>query len=185
MHVVAPKEASTCRSKGAKEEWIERTLTTLLRAIVSKNKWRWWKIFRGRTNPCLLWFREKKEIQEWNEQKMPRVLPSHSGGRLLGRTTKVKAREEGEEDEDSGERRIRNEIVHEVITGIIEKTSAHEEAKTIAQRTAGQTLMRSWHCSQIENEEEEEEKLWHNENQMEMQWAEDGRKFLAGYAKGN
>ena len=25
MHVVAPKEASTCRSKGPKEEWIERT----------------------------------------------------------------------------------------------------------------------------------------------------------------
>ena len=25
MHVVAPKEASTCRSKGSKGEWIERT----------------------------------------------------------------------------------------------------------------------------------------------------------------
>ena len=25
MHVVAPKEASTCRSKGPKGEWIERT----------------------------------------------------------------------------------------------------------------------------------------------------------------
>ena len=26
MHVVAPEEASTCRSKGPKDEWIDRTL---------------------------------------------------------------------------------------------------------------------------------------------------------------
>ena len=92
----------------------------------------------------------EKEIQEWNEQQLPKVLPGYSGGRLPGRSTKVKGREEGEEDEDSGVRRIRKEIAHEVVTGIKEKTSGHEEVKTTAPKTAGQSLMRSWDCSQIE-----------------------------------
>ena len=39
----------------------------------------------------------EKEIQEWNEQKLPKVLPGYSGGRLPERSTKVKGREEGEE----------------------------------------------------------------------------------------
>ena len=29
----------------------------------------------------------EKEIQEWNEQKLPKVLPGYSGGRLPGRST--------------------------------------------------------------------------------------------------
>ena len=29
-----------------------------------------------------------KEIQEWNEQKLPKVLPGYSGGSLPGRSTK-------------------------------------------------------------------------------------------------
>ena len=41
-----------------------------------------------------------KEIQEWTEQKLPKVLLGHSGGRLPGRNTKEKGREEGEVDED-------------------------------------------------------------------------------------
>ena len=101
------------------------------------------------------------------------MLPGLSGRRLPGRSTKVEGREEGEEDEDSGERRIRNEIVHEAATGIKKKTSAHEEPKTTAQRTAGQSLMRSWDCSQIGHEEEEEEKLWQNETN----WRCSGRKM--------
>ena len=41
MHVVAPEKASTCRSKGAKEEWIDK---------VYDYRWRWWKtLSRGRT----------------------------------------------------------------------------------------------------------------------------------------
>ena len=30
-----------------------------------------------------------------------------------------------------------------------------------------------WDCSQIENEEEEEDEDWQKANRMEMQWAED------------
>ena len=36
----------------------------------------------------------EKEMQEWNEQKMPTALPGYSGGRLPGRNTKEKGREE-------------------------------------------------------------------------------------------
>ena len=47
----------------------------------------------------------EKETQEWNEQKLPKVLPCYSGGRLPGRSTKEKGREEGRVDEDSGRRK--------------------------------------------------------------------------------
>ena len=35
------------------------------------------------------------------------------------------------------------------------------------------SVKESWCCSQIENEEEEEEEVWQKENQMGTQWAED------------
>ena len=44
------------------------------------------------------------EMQEWNEQKLPKVLPGCSGGRLRGRNTNEKGREEeGEVDKGSEE----------------------------------------------------------------------------------
>ena len=100
------------------------------------------------------------------------MLPGYSGGRLPGRSTREGGREEEKAEEDSRERRIRNEIAQEVVPGIKEKASAHEDVKSTAQRTAGQSVKQSWDCSQIENEEEEEND-WHKENQMEVQWAED------------
>ena len=45
-----------------------------------------------------------KERQEWNEQKLPKVLPGYSGGRLPGRSTEEKGREEREEEEEEEER---------------------------------------------------------------------------------
>ena len=52
----------------------------------------------------------EKEMQEWNEQELPKTLPGYSGGRLPGRSTKEKGREEGESDEGREERQIRSEI---------------------------------------------------------------------------
>ena len=46
-------------------------------------------------------------MQEWSEQKLPKLLPGYSGGRLLGRRTKVKGSKEGEVDESCEEGRIR------------------------------------------------------------------------------
>ena len=75
-------------------------------------------------------------MQDWNEQKLPKVLLGCSGGRLPGRSTKETGREEGEQAEDSEERKIRNEIAQEVVAGIKEKTSVHDDAKAIAQKNS-------------------------------------------------
>ena len=100
-----------------------------------------------------------KEVQEWNEQKVAKALPGYSAGKLPGSSTEEKGREEEEEEEDSRERRIRNGIAQEVVAGIKEKASAHEGAKSTAQRTAVQSVKQNWDCSHIENEEKEEDGL--------------------------
>ena len=110
---------------------------------------------------------------EWNELKLPKVLPGYSRGRLPGRSVKEKDREEGEADEGNEERENGQEIAQEVVVGIKEKASAPDDAKATAQRTAGQRVKQNWDCSQIENEEEEEEDDWQKENQMGRQWNED------------
>ena len=74
---------------------------------------------------------------------------------------------------DLSARKIRKEIAQEVVAGIKEKASAHDDAKATAQRTAGQRVIQKWDCSQIEHEEEEEEDDWQKENQMGRPWAED------------
>ena len=117
--------------------------------------------------------KREKEMQEWNEQKLPKVLPGCSGGRLPGRSAKERGREEEEEGEKSRGRKVRYEIAQEVVAGIKEEAGGHEDAKSTAQRKVGQSVKQSWECSQIENEEEEEEEVWQKENQMELQWAED------------
>ena len=89
----------------------------------------------------------EKEIQEWNGQKLPKVLPGHSGGRLPGRSEKERRREEEEEEKDGRGRQVRNEIVQEVVAGIKEKAGVHENAKSTAQRTVGQGVTQSWDCS--------------------------------------
>ena len=42
----------------------------------------------------------------------------------------------------------------------------------LSQRTVGQSVKQGCDCSQIGNEEQEEEEVWQKENQMELQWAE-------------
>ena len=161
MHVVAPVKASTCRSKGTKGGWIGKVHDYVIACKGPNGKsprCRWWKTSsRGRTKQCPLWLKEKKEMQEWNEQKLPKVLPGYSGGRLPGRSTKEKGREEGEVDEDSGERRIRIEIAQEVVAGIKEKASAHDDAKATCTENSWERVKQNWDCSQIEDEEEEED----------------------------
>ena len=120
--------------------------------------------------------KREQEMQEGNEQKLPKVLPGYSGGRLLGRSTKVKGREEGEEDWNSGARRNRNEIAHKVVTEIMGKTGAHEEAKATAQRIAGKVSREAWIVHKLNMKKREEEELWQKENQMEMQWAQDEKQ---------
>ena len=96
--------------------------------------------FESRPHKAVTFVVERgNEKQEWNEQKLPKALPGHSGGRLPGRSTEEKGGEEAEECEKSEQGRKKNEIIEEGIRS--------------SQRMAlkGQNPC----CSQIENEEEE------------------------------
>ena len=106
--------------------------------------------FESRPHKAVSFLVEREEkIQEWNEQKMPKVLPGYSEGTLPGRNTKDKGREEGELDDDSEERKSRRDIAQDVVAGIKEKASRpHKEQSG--------SVKRSWDSSQIENEEEQE-----------------------------
>ena len=51
--------------------------------------------FESRPNKAVsILVESEKEMQGWNEQKLPKVLPGYSGGRLPGRSIKEKDREE-------------------------------------------------------------------------------------------
>ena len=128
--------------------------------------------FESRPNKAVPFVVERgKEIQEWNEQKLPKVLPGYSGGKLPGRSTKEKGREEGEVNEDGEDRRIMGQIVQEVVAGIKEKVSVHDGDENDVKRPVELSFKRSWDCSQIENEEEEES--WREGDQVAAQWDEE------------
>ena len=77
----------------------------------------------------VLWLGREKKIQEWTGQTLLEVLPGYSGGKLPGRSTQEKGREEGAADKDGGERRLRSQIAQEVVEGIKEKVSVHSGDK--------------------------------------------------------
>ena len=151
---------STCRSKGPKEEWIERTYDYVVASGSLKGKILQMEVvedFESRPHKAVSFVVEsEKEIKEWSDQKLPKVLPGYSGGRLPGRSTTEKCRGEGAVDEDGEEREVRSQIAQKVVACIKEKVSEHSGGKEAVQRPAGQSVMRSWDCSQIENEEGEE-----------------------------
>ena len=57
--------------------------------------------------------------------------------------TKEKGREEGDVDEDGEERRIRGQVVQEVVAGIKEKVSVHDGEKDDVKRPVEQSFLRS------------------------------------------
>ena len=156
--------------KSAKGEWIEKVYDYVIACDSLKGKISQVEVvedFESRPHKAVSFLVEsEKEIKVCSEQKLPKVLPGYCGGRLPGRSTKEKGREEGELDEGSEERKIRSEIAQEVVAGIKEKASAHDDAKATAQRAAGQSVEQNWDCSQIEKEEEQEEDDWRKENLM-------------------
>ena len=145
--MIVPEGASSCRSKCAKGEWVEKVNDYVIACNSHKGKISQMKVvedFESRPHKAFsLGSKEERRYRKWNEQTLPKVLPGYSGGRLPGRSTKEKGREEGEVDED---------IVQEVVAGIKGKVSVHDGAKNDAKRPVEQSFMRSWDCSQIENE---------------------------------
>ena len=70
-------------------------------------------------------------------------------------------------------KKIRNEIAQEVVAGIKEKPCAHNGVMAIARKAAGQSVKQNWDCSQIENEEDEEENDW---ARRKTRWKYNGMK---------
>ena len=172
--MIVPNGVSTCRSKSAKGEWVEKVFDYVLACSSLKGKISQMKVvedFESRPHEAVSFVVDRgKEIQEWNEQKLPKVLPGYSGGMLPGRSTKEKGRERGKVAEDGEERRIRVNIVQEVVAGIKEKVSVHDGEIDEVKRPVEQSFMRSSDCSQIENEEEESWREW---DQIAAQWNEE------------
>ena len=125
MHVVAPEKASTGRSKSAKGDCVEKVYDYVIACDSLERKISQMNVvedFESRPHKAVSFvFKREKEIQEWNEQKLPKVLPGYSGGRLPGRSTKEKGRDEGEADEGREERHISSEIAQEVVASIKEE----------------------------------------------------------------
>ena len=108
MCMVPPKEASTRRSKGPKKgEWIERTYDKVIGCRSLRRKISQMKVvedFESKPHNAVSFVVERdrdKEVQEWNEQKMPKALLGYSAGRLTRRNTKARGREDKEEEEDT------------------------------------------------------------------------------------
>ena len=80
--MVAPKGASTCRSKGPKDVWIERTYDYVVASGSLKGKnhrWRWLKILRpDRTKQCPLWSRGKRRY--WSSSRRCCLVTVEEGG---------------------------------------------------------------------------------------------------------
>ena len=114
MHVVAPKDASTCRSKGPKGEWIERTCDFVIASGSLQGKISQMEVvedFESRPHKVVSFVvKREKEIQGWNEQKLPKVEKK----RRKMKTAKRKI--------------VRYEIAQNVVAGIKEKAGVHEDA---------------------------------------------------------
>ena len=63
------------------------------------------------------------------------------------------------------------QIIQEVVAGIKEKVSVHDGDENDVKRPVELSFKRSWDCSQIENEEEEES--WREGDQVAAQWDEE------------
>ena len=139
--MVAPKEASTCRSKGPKGEWIERIYDYVIASGSLKEKILQMEVvgdFASRPHKAisLVVKREGNKGMELSRNCRRCCLVTVEG-RLQGRSTKETGKEEGEVNEDGGERRIRTHIGQEVVAGIKEKVSVHHGVKEAVQKTSG------------------------------------------------
>ena len=119
MYVMAPEGVSTCRSRSAKGEWVEKVYDCVIASSSLKGSISDMQVvesFESRPHKAVTFVVKRgKERQEWNEQKLPKALPGYSGGRLPGRSMEEKGREEGEECKESEQRQEENEKIEEGI----------------------------------------------------------------------
>ena len=111
-------------------EWIERTCDCVIAWHSLRGRISQMKVvedFESRPHKAVSFVVE--EVQEWTEQKMPwRCLATVEAG-----CHEEAQKKETKEEEDSGERQVRNDIAQEVVAGMKKKASAYEEAKPAEQ----------------------------------------------------
>ena len=167
MHVVAPEKASTCRSKGAKGEWIEKVYDYAPACDSLKGKISQMEVVEDlESRP------HKTASFVVVETRSCRNGASRSCQRCCPVTVEEGCQEEAQkkkaEKKERQTRAVRKEA-QKVVADIKEKKAcAQDDAKETAQRTAGQRVKQKRDCSQIENAEEEEEDDWQKESQMEI-----------------
>ena len=143
--VVAPKEASTCRSKGSKGSGLKEPMIMSLRVTASGENLTDEGGGRFRVEAA------RKQRPLWSREKRQ----------------KRRKRRTAEKDK-SGMKSPKKWL-----RAFKKKLRAHVDAKPTVHRTVGQSIKQNWDCSQIENVEEEEDEDWHEGDQMKEQWDED------------
>ena len=185
VHVVAPRGASTCRSKGPKDEWIERPYDygdangslkgKILQMEVIED-------FESRPHKAVSFCGRKKERNKGMERAGAAEGAAWSQRRKVA--TKEKGREKGMVDEDGEERRFRGQSVQEVVAGIKEKESVHDGAKDVVQRPVGKVscedgIARRLKMKKTRKAGEKETKWQHSgkkSNIWRRSWNEEGLK---------
>ena len=99
-------------------EWVQKVYDYVIACNSLKRNILQMKVvedFESRPHKAVSFVVEReKEMQEWSEQKLPKVLPGYSGGRFPARSAEERGREEEEPDDGKKERKIRNEVTQEV-----------------------------------------------------------------------
>ena len=178
MHVVAlEKKASTCRSKGAKGEWIEKVYDCVIAYNSLKGKsrcWRWWKILsRGRTKQCPLWLKEKKgDAGIERAEALPKVLTVEEG--CQEEAQKKKAKKKGRwmrtvEKEDPGMKSLKKWL----------RASTRRQARSmmmprrLRKELLGKVSGEAGTARKSKTMKRKKRNSGKKEKQMELQWAED------------
>ena len=94
MHVVAPRKLLRAGQKVQKEKWIEKVYDSVTACNSLKRKISQMEVtedLESRPHKAFFFLVERgKEIQEWSEEKLPKVLPGYSGGKVARKKRKRK-----------------------------------------------------------------------------------------------
>ena len=114
---------STCRSKGPKGEWIERTHDDFTASHSLKGDTSQMEVVEDFES------RPQKAVSFVVERDLDDAGMEGAEGACLKHCLGEKGREEEDEEENSREKQVRNEITQGVVAGIKKKASAFENAK--------------------------------------------------------
>ena len=104
---MAPEGVSTCRSRSAKGEWVEKVFDYVIACSSLKRRISDMQVtqdVQSRPHEAVTFVVERRKAGMERAKKMPKALLGYSGGRLPGRSTGEKGREEEEGGEEKEQR---------------------------------------------------------------------------------